>query len=125
GKPCWGWDDVLPVFRRSEDYHGGTDEFHGVGGEWRVERPRVSWEILDAFREAGAQTGIPRTDGFKRGDNEGCGYFEVNQKRGVRWSASKAFLRPVLQRPKLRVFTDALVKRLGVEKWESGVGGKG
>ena len=73
----------------------GADEMHGAGGEWRVEPQRLSWEILEAFREAMAQAGIPKTDDFNRGDNEGCGYFLVNQKRGVRWSASKAFLRPV------------------------------
>ncbi len=73
GNRGWGWDDVLPYFRRSEDYVKGADEFHGVGGEWRVEEMRLSWEILDAFRDAAAETGIPPTDDFNRGDNEGCG----------------------------------------------------
>ena len=88
GNRGWGWDDVLPVFRRSEDHVHGGDRFHGTGGEWRVEEQRLSWEILDAFREACLQTGIPATDDFNRGDNEGVGYFQVNQRRGVRWSAA-------------------------------------
>ena len=99
GLAGWGWDDVLPYFKRSEDYVHGADEMHGAGGEWRVEEMRISWEILDAFREAAAEVGIPRTDDFNRGDNEGCGYFQVNQKRGVRWSTAKAFLRPARSRP--------------------------
>ncbi len=110
--PGWGWDDVLPIFKRSEDYHGGADASHGSGGEWRVERQRLRWDLLDAFREAAAQTGIPNTEDFNRGDNEGCGFFEVNQRRGVRWSATKAFLRPAMKRPNLRVITNAPVKRL-------------
>ena len=88
---------------------------HGAGGEWRVERQRLSWEILDAFGEAMVQAGIPRTDDFNRGDNEGCGLFEVNQKRGVRWNATKGFLRPVMNRPNLTVITQALVKRVRFE----------
>jgi choline dehydrogenase len=112
GNPGWGWDDVLPVFRRSEDYHLGADALHGAGGEWRVERQRLSWEILDAFREAMAQAGIPKIGDFNRGDNEGSGLFEVNQRRGVRWNASKAFLRPALGRPNLAVLTHAHARRL-------------
>jgi choline dehydrogenase len=113
--PGWSWESVLPVFRRSEDSHRGADAVHGAGGEWRVERQRLSWEILDAFRAAMAQAGIPKTDDFNRGDNEGCGLFEVNQKRGVRWNATKGFLRPAMSRPNLTVMTDALVKRARVE----------
>src|SRR5690349_19933051 len=104
--------EVLPVFRRSEDYHLGADAAHGAGGEWRVERQRLSWEILDAFREAMAEAGIPKTGDFNRGDNEGSGLFEVNQKRGVRWNASKAFLRPAMRRPNLTVLTNSQVRRL-------------
>jgi choline dehydrogenase len=112
GDPAWSWNSVLPVFRKSEDYFGGADEAHGAGGEWRVERQRLSWEILEHYREAMVQAGIPRSDDFNRGDNEGCGFFLVNQKRGVRWSTSKAFLRPVMNRPNLSVVTDAHVMRV-------------
>src|SRR3546814_5262145 len=80
----------------------GGDECHGSGGEWRVEAQRLSWEILDAFRAAAAECGIPPTKDFNRGNNEGCGYFQVNQRRGLRWSSAKAFLRPALKRPNLR-----------------------
>src|SRR5512145_1117273 len=113
--PGWSWENVFPVFRRSEDSHRGAGDAHGAGGEWRVEQQRLSWEILDAFREAMAQAGIPKTDDFNRGDNEGCGLFEVNQKRGVRWNATKAFLRPAQSRPNLTVITDALVKRVWLD----------
>jgi len=112
GDAAWSWKSVLPVFRKSEDYFGGADAAHGAGGEWRVERQRLSWEILDHYREAMVQAGIPRSDDFNRGDNEGCGFFLVNQKRGVRWNTSKAFLRPVLNRPNLSVVTGAHVVRL-------------
>jgi choline dehydrogenase len=112
GNPGWGWDDVLPVFKRSEDYHLGADAAHGAGGEWRVERQRLSWEILDAFREAMAEAGIAKIGDFNRGDNEGSSQFEVNQKRGIRWNASKAFLRPAMGRPNLTVLTNAQARRL-------------
>jgi choline dehydrogenase len=112
GNPGWGWNDVLPVFRRSEDYHLGADAAHGSGGEWRVERQRLSWEILDAYREAMAEAGIPKIGDFNRGDNEGSSLFEVNQRRGVRWNTSKAFLRPVMRRSNLTVLTNWQVRRL-------------
>jgi choline dehydrogenase len=112
GDSSWSWDAVLPVFKRSEDYHGGADAWHGAGGPWRVEKQRLKWQVLEAFREAAQQAGIPATDDFNRGDNTGVGYFEVNQKRGVRWNASKAFLRPALERPNLTVVTGAQVRRL-------------
>ncbi|MCH8926387.1 MAG: GMC family oxidoreductase N-terminal domain-containing protein [Proteobacteria bacterium] len=112
GNAGWGWDDVLPAFTRAEDFYQGADEVHGAGGEWRVEDMRLSWEILEAFREAAAEAGIPGTDDFNRGDNEGCGYFHVNQKRGVRWNTAKAFLRPVMDRPNLTVLTHAQATRI-------------
>jgi len=115
GNAGWGWDDVLPFFKQHEDHHRGADDLHGSGGEWRVEPQRLSWEILDAFRAACAEVGIKPTDDFNRGDNEGCGYFEVNQRRGVRWSAANGFLHPVKQRPNLRVLTGAVAKRLRFE----------
>mgnify|MGYP000586697220 CR=1 FL=1 len=101
GNVGWGWDDVLPYFRKSEDYVHGADDFHGAGGEWRVEEMRLTWEILDAFRDAAAEAGIPKISDFNRGDNEGSAYFQVNQKRGVRWTTAKGFLRPVRQRANL------------------------
>ncbi|HYB56779.1 MAG TPA: choline dehydrogenase [Alphaproteobacteria bacterium] len=115
GNPGWGWDDVLPYFKRSEDQVRGADEFHGAGGEWRVEEMRLSWEILDAFRAAAAEVGIRSCDDFNRGDNEGCGYFQVNQRRGVRWSTSKAFLRPARGRQNLTVLTRAQATRIRFE----------
>ena len=112
GNRGWGWDDVLPVFKRSEDYVHGADEYHGAGGELRVEERRVSWEILDAWRDAAASCGIPSIPEFNRGDNTGCAYFQMNQKRGVRWSATKAFLRPAMRRPNLTVLTDTHARRV-------------
>lgn len=112
GNVGWGWDDVLPYFRKSEDYHGVNSAMHGTGGEWRVERQRLSWPILDAFRDAAEELGIPRTDDFNTGTNEGSGYFEVNQRRGVRWNTSKAFLRGIAARKNLRVMTGAEMERL-------------
>lgn len=112
GNGGWGWDDVLPYFRKSEDYHGGNSAMHGAGGEWRVEKQRLSWPILDAFRDAAEELGIPRTEDFNSGTNEGSGYFEVNQKKGVRWNTSKAFLRGIVDRPNLRVLTGAETERL-------------
>jgi len=112
GLEGWSWGDVLPYFRRHEDHFAGRSEFHGQGGELRVEEPRVKWRLLDAFREAAKESGIPSTDDFNRGDNEGCGYFQVNQKRGVRWSAASAFLKPALQRKNLTLITQALVEKV-------------
>jgi choline dehydrogenase len=116
GNPGWNWDDVLPYFRKHEDYYkldsGGTDDLHGHGGEWRIERQRLRWDILDGFQRAAAEVGIPNSDDFNRGENFGCGYFEVNQKRGVRWNASKAFLRPVLARQNLKVLTGCHVEKI-------------
>ena len=115
GDPSWGWNDVLPLFKKSEDYHGGAGPAHGSGGEWRVEKQRLSWEILDAFRDAAEQAGIPKTDDFNGGDNNGCAYFEVNQKRGIRWNTAKAFLRPASKRPNLTIMTGCHVERLILE----------
>ncbi|SER35730.1 choline dehydrogenase [Pseudomonas sp. NFACC02] len=115
GNKGWGWKDVLPVFKRSESHYAGDSDLHGGQGEWRVEQQRLSWTLLDAFREAAAQTGIASIPDFNGGDNEGCSYFQVNQRRGVRWNASKAFLRPVAQRPNLTVLTHAEVERIEFE----------
>ena len=112
GNPGWAWNDVLPLFKASENHFGGASELHGNAGEWRVERQRYSWEILDAFREAAAQSGIASIDDFNGGDNQGCGYFQVNQRSGVRWNAAKAFLRPVRHRPNLTVLTGVEVDKV-------------
>ncbi|MAQ81748.1 MAG: choline dehydrogenase [Maritimibacter sp.] len=112
GLPGWGWDDVLPWFRKSEDYFDGESDVHGAGGEWRVEEQRLSWKILDDFMAAAEQAGLPRTEDFNTGDNEGVGYFKVNQRRGWRWNTAKAFLRPVEGRGGLRVETGAQVTRV-------------
>ena len=120
GNRGWSWDEVLPYFKRTEDYALGGDELHGVGGGLRVEERRVSWEILDAWREAAAECGIPKIAEFNRGDNFGSAYFQMNQRRGVRWSATKAFLRPVMSRPNLTVRTHAHVHRLCIEAGEAG-----
>jgi choline dehydrogenase len=112
GDDAWRWAQVLPVFRRSEDHHGGASAMHGSGGEWRVERQRVSWTILDAFRAAAAENGIPAIADFNGGDNAGCAYFEVNQRRGIRLNTAKAFLRPAARRPNLTIMTGCHVERL-------------
>ncbi len=112
GNAGWSWKDVLPLFMDVEDHHGGASEFHGGNGTWRVESQRLHWDVLDAFRDAAAQAGIPRTDDFNRGDNAGCNYFEVNQRHGVRWNAAKAFLHPVMERDTLRVITGAHVQKI-------------
>jgi choline dehydrogenase len=116
GNKGWGWQDVLPIFKRSESHYAGDSDLHGAKGEWRVEQQRLSWALLDAFREAAAETGIASIPDFNGGDNEGCSYFQVNQRRGVRWNASKAFLRPISNRPNLTVMTNAEVSRIEFEK---------
>ena len=115
GLPGWGWEDVLPVFRRIEDHFLGDSEAHGTGGEWRVEAPRVRWGILDAVREAAREMGVEPVDDFNTGDNEGSSYFHVNQKKGLRWSAARGFLKPALARQNLRVETGCLMDRLVLE----------
>ena len=119
GNPGWGWDDVLPFFLKHEDQWAmEPDEFgdvHARGGEWRIEQPRVRWDILDAWIEAAEQAGIPRVRDFNGGNNEGSSYFHVNQRKGLRWSSAKGFLRPALGRPNLTVLTHAQVERLTLD----------
>jgi choline dehydrogenase-like flavoprotein len=112
GLTGWGWDDVLPCFKRHEDHFLGPSEAHGVGGEWRIEPPRVRWPLLEAFREAAEQAGIKPIADFNTGDNEGSCYFHVNQKRGRRWSAARGFLKPALSRPNLRLETGCLAEQI-------------
>ncbi|MDE3009263.1 MAG: GMC family oxidoreductase N-terminal domain-containing protein [Pseudomonadota bacterium] len=122
GDPRWRWEHCLPRFLRHEDHWAGEDALHAApgfdptgrraGGEWRVERQRLRWEILEAFAAAAQAGGIPATTDFNRGSNEGVGYFEVNQRAGWRWNAAKAFLHPVRGRANLQVWTHAVVERL-------------
>jgi choline dehydrogenase len=135
GDDSWRWDQVLPAFRRHEDHwrldhaneaspafaslHGNKS--HGSTGEWRVERQRLRWDVLDAFAQAAQQAGIPATDDFNSGTNEGVGYFEVNQKKGWRWNTAKAFLRPACyDRPNFEMWTSAQATRLIVEPQSDG-----
>jgi choline dehydrogenase len=124
--PGWSWAECLPHFLKHEDFYKGADEFHAApgfdrtgarsGGEWRVERQRLRWDVLDAFSQAAQQAGIPASTDFNRGDNEGVGYFDVNQKAGVRWNATKAFLRPAQhKRQNLQVWTGAQISRVLLE----------
>jgi len=108
----WGWDDVLPYFKKSEDYFAGANEAHGAGGEWRVEDQRLHWDVLDDFAKACVEEGIPQTDDLNTGDNHGVSYFKVNQKSGWRWNTSKGFLRPAKNRKNLTVRTHAQVARI-------------
>ncbi len=144
GEDAWRWNNCLPDFMAHEDHYkldsaqgaanaeladmhghgGGTKAFaalHGHGGEWRVEKQRLRWDVLDAFAAAAQQAGIPATDDFNRGSNEGVGYFEVNQKAGWRWNTAKAFLRPALRRPNLTLWTGAQVRRLLIERGDGGL----
>ena len=116
GLSGWGWDDVLPFFKKHEDHFRPDGTYHVAGGEWRVEPPRVTWDLLDRFIDAAEQAGIPRTDDFNRGSNQGCGYFHVNQKNGRRFSAARGFLKPVLNRPNLVVQTDVSVEKILIEQ---------
>jgi choline dehydrogenase len=115
GNRGWSWDEVLPVFRSLEDYERGAVDDYGAGGEVRIEDPRVRWDIIDAWREAAAECGIPPVKVFNRGDNFGCAYFQMNQKRGRRWSATNAFLRPVMHRANLTVMTGASVLKIRMD----------
>ncbi|MDH5797882.1 MAG: GMC family oxidoreductase N-terminal domain-containing protein, partial [Paracoccaceae bacterium] len=116
GNPGWGWDDVLPFFKKSEDYVEGPSDLHGAGGEWRVENQRLHWDILDDFMDAAEAAGIPKTRDFNTGDNEGVSYFRVNQRSGWRWNTSKAFLRPAKGRHNLKIETHAHTEAVIVEE---------
>ncbi|GHB05714.1 GMC family oxidoreductase [Modicisalibacter luteus] len=112
GNPGWAWEDVLPLFRKSEDHYAGENALHGASGEWRVEAQRHKWDILETFREAAAEVGIPPIEDFNGGDNEGSSYFQVNQRSGVRWNAAKAFLKGLERRPNFTLVTNAEVDRV-------------
>lgn len=123
GDDAWNWDNCLQDFLahesnwRYDNPHAELADtelrqFHSDQGEWRVEKQRLRWEILEAFSQAAQQAGIPASEDFNRGNNFGVGYFEVNQRSGWRWNTSKAFLRPIMKRPNLTVWTQAQVKNL-------------
>jgi choline dehydrogenase len=112
GNHGWGWEDVLPYFVKSEDYHGGISAFHGAGGEWKVARQRLTWDVLRAVQAGAAELGIMPLEDFNTGDNEGTGFFDVNQHNGWRWNTAKAFLRPARKRPNLRVLTNAPTEQI-------------
>ena len=116
GNPGWGWDDILPLFKKFEHHYAGDTTFHGGRGELRVEQQRLRWDILDAFRQAAEQAGIPQIDDFNCGNNEGSSYFQVTQKKGVRFSAATAFLRPIKARNNLTVITNAMIDRVNVKE---------
>jgi choline dehydrogenase len=130
GDEAWNWEHCLPDFKAHESHYkldAGAKadavmaKFHGSAGEWRVEKQRLRWDVLDAFLQAAQQAGIPLTDDFNRGDNHGVGYFDVNQKSGWRWNAAKAFLRPTaMRRPNFSLWTDAQVGRLVFERGADG-----
>ncbi|MCK0196824.1 GMC family oxidoreductase N-terminal domain-containing protein [Ancylobacter sp. 6x-1] len=116
GLSGWGWDEVLPIFKSHEDFFLGASAHHGAGGEWRVEAPRLRWALLDTVRAAAAEAGIAPIPDYNTGDNEGSAYFQVNQKRGLRWSAARGFLKPAMNRPNLRVETGCLVTRIAIDR---------
>ena len=141
GDAQWSWDSSLPYFKLHEDHYKGANALHGArgtapelmqdastpyrallrhhnaGGEWRIEKQRLRWDVLDAFAKAAVQAGIPATDDFNRGDNEGVGFFEVNQKSGWRWNTAKAFLRPTCYaRPNFELWTGAQASELVLEQ---------
>ncbi|WP_093323573.1 GMC family oxidoreductase [Shimia haliotis] len=113
GLSGWGWDDVLELFKKSEDYMEGPSDMHGAGGPWHVNNQRLHWDVLDDWMAAAEAAGVPRTDDFNTGDNEGVGYFKVNQKSGWRWNTAKAFLRPA--KTNLKVEVKAQTTRLLIE----------
>jgi choline dehydrogenase len=125
GEAAWNWENSLKDFMAHEDHYkldDGADpktgdnsrfsDLHGSGGEWRIEKQRLNWEVLDSFADAAVETGIEKTDDFNSGDNAGVGYFDVNQRSGWRWNTSKAFLRPVKSRPNLTIWTEAQAEKL-------------
>jgi len=130
GNPGWSWQECLPYFLKHEDYYKGADEFHAApgfdpkgrraGGEWRVERQRVRWDILDAFAQAAQQAGIPHSEDFNRGDNEGVGYFQVNQSSGTRWNTVRGFLHPILDRDNLQVWLGAHIAKVLLDAGDAG-----
>ena len=126
GNVGWSWDDVLPYFKNIEKYPRGANAAHGTDGELGVQENRVRWEIVEAWKRAAIDYGIPETDDHNAGDNDGVAYFQGTIRNGRRSSAAQAFLHPVMDRPNLRVLTQAHAKQLrlegkravGVEFWQ-------
>jgi choline dehydrogenase len=115
GDDSWSWQNALRRYKSFEDYHGSANEWHGKGGEWTVSKQRLRWPVMDIFKEAAIQAGIPASDDFNRGDNFGVGYFDVSQRKGWRLNTSKAFLRDAARRPNLTVITEAVVDKLLID----------
>jgi choline dehydrogenase len=112
GDETWSWQNALRRYKAFEDYHGDANQWHGKGGEWTVSKQRLRWPIMDIFKEAAVEAGIPASDDFNRGDNFGVGYFDVSQRKGWRLNTSKAFLRDAAMRANLTVVTGAIVDKL-------------
>ncbi|WP_370626653.1 GMC family oxidoreductase [Polynucleobacter sp. 31A-FELB] len=115
GDDAWSWQNALRRYKSFEDYHGPASQWHSKGGEWTVSKQRLRWPIMDIFREAAVQAGIPSSDDFNQGDNFGVGYFDVSQRKGWRLNTSKAFLRDAAKRPNLTVITEAIVNKLLID----------
>jgi len=115
GDDSWSWQNALKRYKQFEDYHGVANEWHGKGGEWTVSKQRLRWPVMDVFKQAAVEAGIPASDDFNQGDNFGVGYFDVSQRDGWRLNTSKAFLRDAVKRPNLTVITQALVNKLLID----------
>ncbi|OWS70714.1 GMC family oxidoreductase [Polynucleobacter campilacus] len=115
GDDAWSWQNALARYKKFEDYHGAANEWHGKGGEWTVSLQRLRWPIMDRFREAAVEAGIPALDDFNRGDNFGVGYFDVSQRAGWRLNTAKAFLKDAAKRSNLTVITEAIVTKLKID----------
>jgi choline dehydrogenase len=115
GDESWSWENALKRYKQFEDYHGAANEWHGKGGEWTVSKQRLRWPIMDRFKEAAVEAGIPASEDFNRGDNFGVGYFDVSQRAGWRLNTSKAFLREAAKRSNLTVLTQAVVTKLKID----------
>ena len=115
GDDAWSWENALRRYKSFEDYHGPANQWHSKGGEWTVSKQRLRWPIMDIFRTAAIEAGIPQSDDFNQGDNFGVGYFDVSQRKGWRLNTSKAFLRDAAKRPNLTVVTEAMVNRLLID----------
>jgi len=115
GDDAWSWENALKRYKSFEDYHSEANQWHGKGGEWTVSKQRLRWPIMDKFRDAAVEAGIPASDDFNRGDNFGVGYFDVSQRKGWRLNTAKAFLKDAVKRSNLTVLTEAIVTKLKID----------